>query len=239
MTSRPAAGQIEADHKATAEENAPVPHIPPESRLPLSRRNLLLTAGPVLALSATAVPAATLPELTVTEALRERRSIRVFGDRKIDPALLAELLWAVFGINRPTEGLHTAPSWRGAADLIVHAATEDGVVVYEPTSDTLRVWNAGDIRARLSPQPFVGTAAVCLIYVSDLRRLEAAGSPDQQQLYARVDAAMAAQNAYLFAAARGLGTCLVGGIDSEAISGALGLAPHEFATFVQPIGWPA
>lgn len=212
--------------------------IPPANNLPLSRRSLLLTAGPIFALSAKGIPAAAPPELTVTEALRQRRSVRAFSDRKIDPALLAELLWAVFGINRLKEGLHTAPSWRGAADLIVHAATEDGVVVFEPDAAAARVWKAEDIRAQLSPQPFVATAPVCLIFVSDLRRLKAAGPADQQQLYAMVDAAMASQNAYLFAAARGLGTCLVGGISREAIAGALGLARHEFATFVQPIGWP-
>jgi len=75
--------------------------------------------------------------------------------------------------------------------------------------------------------------------VSDLRRLEAAGPEDERRLYAMVDAAMVSENAYLFAAARGLGTCLVGGVDRDAITQSLGLAGHEFPTFVQPVGWPA
>ena len=58
-------------------------------------------------------------------------------------------------------------------------------------------------------------------------------------LLAMVDAAMVSENTYLFAAARGLGTCLVGGIDRDAISAGLGLARHEYPTFVQPVGWPA
>ncbi|MEN9410165.1 MAG: hypothetical protein RL216_2139 [Pseudomonadota bacterium] len=214
----------------------PMPTVP---SAPFSRRSLLLAAGGACSLPVAMGQAATSPELTVTEALRQRRSVRTFSDRMVDPALLAELLWAGFGINRGKEGLHTAPSWRGAADVIVHAATADGVVVYDPGSDAVRVWKAGDIRAQLSPQPFVATAPVCLILVSDLRRLEAAGPEDERRLYAMVDAAMVSENAYLFAAARGLGTCLVGGVDRDAITQSLGLAGHEFPTFVQPVGWPA
>lgn len=212
---------------------------PTGPNIPLSRRHLLLTAGLAVTLPAAPVQAASPPELTVTEALQSRRSVRAFADRRIDPALLAELLWAGFGINRAKEGLHTAPSWRGAADVIVHAATADGVTVYDPRQDAARVWKADDIRARLSSQPFVATAPVCLILVSDLRRLDAAGPDDQKRLYAMVDAAMVSENTYLFAAARGLGTCLVGGIDRDAISAGLGLARHEYPTFVQPVGWPA
>lgn len=213
-------------------------------RVPLTRRSLLSTVGAALALPLVAGEAggevpADGPELSVTEALRARRSVRAFADRPVAPPLLAELLWAAFGVNRAESGLHTAPSWHGAADVIVHAATADGVLVYEPGADLARVWKAGDIRARLSPQPFVATAPVCLILVSDLRRLEAAGPPDQRQLFAMVDAAVVSENAYLFAAARGLGTCLVGGIDRAAVRKALGLADHEYPTFVQPVGWPA
>lgn len=216
-----------------------MPQTLPDVRSAVSRRSLLLAAGTALTLPAASLTAATPPELTVTDALRQRRSVRAFSDRPVGSALLAELLWAGFGVNRPKEGLHTAPSWHGAADVIVHAATEDGVLVYDPAANTARVWQAEDIRGRLSPQPFVATAPVCLIFVSDLRRLDAAETTDQRQLFAMVDAAIVSENTYLFAAARGLGTCLVGGIDRKAITDALGLAPHEFATFVQPVGWPA
>jgi nitroreductase len=215
-----------------------MPQMSTHPGLPISRRSLLMAAGAACALPAAPVEAAMTTELSVTDALRQRRSVRAFSDRTVDPALLAELLWAAFGINRVADGLHTAPSWRGAADVIVHAATADGIVVYDPESNAARVWKAGDIRARLSPQPFVATAPVCLVFVSDFRRLKAAGPDDEKRLYAMVDAAMVSENTYLFAAARGLGTCLVGGIDRDGIAAGLGLARHEFPTFVQPIGWP-
>lgn len=206
----------------------------------LSRRSLMLgTACGLAALGPDAAVAQPSPELSVTEALRLRRSTRSFADRPLEPPLLAQLLWAAFGINRPAAGLHTAPSWRGAADTVIHVASADGVAVYDPPSGTMRRRHGADLRAILSPQAFVATAPVCLLHVSDLRRLHAAGDDGQRRIHAQVDAAIIAQNVYLFAAARGLGTCLVGGFDGRAITEALGLAAHDYVAYVQPVGWPA
>jgi len=73
---------------------------------------------------------------------------------------------------------------------------------------------------------------------ADLRRLNAAGEDSAKHLYAQIDAAIVAQNVYVFAAARGLATCLVGGVDRDWIGKVLSFAAHEFVAFVQPVGWP-
>lgn len=208
---------------------------------PLSRRGLLATAGLAPALLGTPLPlrAETRAELSVTEALRNRRSTRAFAARPIDPGLLAELLWAAFGVNRPGTDLHTAPSWHGVADVRVHVATAEGVLAYDPATDATAQVTPEDIRSALSPQPFVASAPACLIFVSDLTRLEAAPTEDERRFWATVNAAIAAENVYLFAAARGLGTCLVGGLDRAAVSARLALPPELYPTFLQPVGWPA
>lgn len=208
-------------------------------RAGLSRRHLLGAASLACLIPAAPAAAGTATELTVTEALRLRRSTRAFAPRPVEPALLAELLWAAFGVNRTGSGLRTAPSWRGATDITVFAATADGVFVFDPAAGTATPWRSEDIRPDLSTQPFVQTAPVVLVLVSDLRRLEAAGQDDQRRLYAMVDAAMVAENVYLFAAARHLGTCLVGGVERDRTAQALGLQAHDFPAFVQPVGWPA
>ena len=209
-----------------------------EVKPPITRRNLLAGTAAVAFSHANPASADTSEELTVTEALRARRSVRAFLDRPLDPALAAELLWAAFGINREAAALHTAPSWRGAADITVHLASADGVQIHVPERDTTRPRLERDIRSILSPQPFVATAPLCLIYISDLRKLSAADLEDQKRTVAQIDSAIIAQNVYLFAAAKGLGTCLVGGLDRPAIINAMNLAAHEFPTFVQPVGWP-
>lgn len=205
----------------------------------LSRRGLILAAGAAGGALSLPALAETSNELTVTEALRARRSTRAFADQPIDPALVAELLWAAFGVNRPDTGLHTAPSWHGAADVVVHIATASGVLRYDPATNATQSLLTQDIRTRLSAEPFVATAPACLIFVSDLRKMTAADQDDQKRLWALVDSAMVSENVYLFAAARGLGTCLIGGLDREAITRALSLGPHDFPTFVQPVGYPA
>ncbi len=205
----------------------------------VTRRSMMIGTALGLAMAPAGKAVANpVSELTVTEALRQRRSTRAFAERPVDPALVGELLWAAFGINRPSSGLHTAPSWRGAADTMIHVASAEGVAVYDPQADTAMTRHAADLRAILSPQPFVATAPICLLHISDLRRLVAAQEDQEKRVIAQVDAAIVAQNVYLFAAARGLGTCLVGGVDRTRITEALSLAEHEFVAFVQPVGWP-
>jgi nitroreductase len=206
---------------------------------PVSRRRLMIVAGAASGALAAPALADTPAELSVTEALRARRSTRAFSDRSIDPALVAELLWAAFGVNRPDTGLHTAPSWHGSADVIVHVATASGVLRYDPATNATESLLTEDIRTRLSAEPFVATAPACLIFVSDLRKLAATDQDEQKRLWALVDSAMVSENVYLFAAARGLGTCLIGGLDRAAITEALQLDTESYPTFVQPVGYPA
>lgn len=45
-------------------------------------------------------------------ALKLRRSTRECSDRLLPTQILSDLLWAAFGVNRPTSGDRTAPYWR-------------------------------------------------------------------------------------------------------------------------------
>lgn len=197
-----------------------------------------------MAVGAFATPAsAEDPELTVSAALARRRSIREYTAGDVDTATRDRILWAAFGLNRPEGGGHTAPSWRSAMDVMLHVADGRGVGLYDPVTNAVKTVLAEDIRSLLSPQPFVKTAPLCLIFVSDLDRLVAAAGQDlpeaDQALNAHVNSAVAAQNVYLACAALGLGTCLVGGADRPAIATALGLGARRLVTYIQPVGWPA
>jgi len=89
---------------------------------------------------------------------------------------------------------------------------------------------------------------VLLIFVTELSRiLEAAGlEPDaldalteDHRIAAHVNAAVIAQNVYLFCAAEALGTCLVGGADRAALASALKLTEGQLVAYIQPVGHPA
>lgn len=209
----------------------------------IDRRTALGFAGGAVLGATRTVAAQERPDIPVLGALSNRRSVRSYLDRDLSDDQRSQLLWAAAGVNRPDSGGRTAPSWHGAADTSLYLADASGAGLYDPLSDKLTPSGSDDMRGVISPQPFVRTAPVVLIYVSTLDRIDAAagtGLPDaERSAVARIDAAVMAQNVYLLCAALGLGTCLVGGIDAVAISGALGLTERQLAVFAQPVGWPA
>ena len=175
--------------------------------------------------------------MPLMEALTKRRSQRSFADKPLTPELVSRLLWAAYGLNRPKEGGHTAPSWRGSKEAEVYMATAQGVTRYDPASHGLVDVLKGDIRALTGRSAFAGTAPAVLIYVADLSRM-AKASLDDQKLYAHVNAALIAQNVYLFAASEDLATVMLGNVDKEALAKALKLRSDQIVTFTQPIGFP-
>ena len=70
------------------------------------------------------------------EALLLRRSIREYSEQPLPPQVLSDLLWAAFGINRPS-GDRTAPYWRHIMAIDVYAAMADGVWLYDPKQHKL------------------------------------------------------------------------------------------------------
>ncbi len=175
--------------------------------------------------------------MPLMETLSLRQSTRAFSDRDLDEQMLANLLWAAFGINRPETADHTAPSWRGSKETDIYVARGDGVWLYDPQENTLTKVMEDDIREETGRQPFTDNAPAVLIFVADLARMAEAPREDQQ-LYAQVDAAFVSQNVYLFAASEGLGTVVLGNVDKAALSEIMDLGEDQLLTFTQPIGFP-
>jgi nitroreductase len=184
------------------------------------------------------------------EALSLRKSTRSFRPESVEDEQLLELVAAANGINRPDIGGRTAPSWHGAKDIDIYVATAKGTSLFDAEAGELVTVEGEDIRTRTSAEPFVGTAPAVLIYVSDTSLLQEAaktfevGLPEadvtlQHTIAAYVNTAVIAQNVYLFCAATGLGTCLVGGSDPVAIAQALKLDAEKRVTYVQPVGHPS
>src|SRR5689334_13599108 len=104
------------------------------------------------------------------EALRLRRSIREYSEQPLQPQVLSDLLWAAFGINRPS-GDRTAPYWRHIMVIDVYAAMADGVWLYDPKAHALLPYLKDDIRAATGMQDFVATAPLDLVYVAHGERM--------------------------------------------------------------------
>ncbi len=215
--------------------------------MPAMSRRLFLASSTV-GLGAATLPAAAQSEtgagaVSLEEALRRRESIRLYTEEPIAEDQLLRLLWAGYGINRRDIEGRTAPSARTAVDVDIYVASPDGVRRYDPVAETLEAYLDTDVReAGTSAQRFVQSAPVVLIYVSEREKLVAAGYDAEDEaglvMTGRVNTAFISQNVYLFAAAEGLGTCVVGGIQRGPLEEALGFDDGRFVTFIQPVGHP-
>jgi nitroreductase len=170
------------------------------------------------------------------EALRLRRSTREYSGQTIPAQMLSDLLWAAYGINRPS-GDRTAPYWRHIMVVDVYAAMADGVWLYDPKRHALLPHLAADIRAQTGMQDFVGTAPLNLVYVAHGERMQDI-SPEERRLYASVDTGFIGQNVYLFCASEGLATVFRGAVDYSKLAQAMRLDETQFVTFAQTVGYP-
>jgi len=173
--------------------------------------------------------------MPLLSALKRRRSTREYLERPLPQQLLSDLLWAAFGINRPS-GDRTAPYWRHVMVIDVYVAMAEGTWRYEPKAHELQPHRAGDLRAQTGLQDFVGVAPLNLVYVAHGERMTDV-SPEDRRLYASVDAGFIGQNVYLFCASEGLASVFRGALDTAALGRALNLPAGEFVTFAQTVGY--
>ena len=174
--------------------------------------------------------------MPLMDALKLRHSTRDYSDRPLPIELLSDLLWAAFGINRPS-GDRTAPYWRHIMVIDVFAVLREGVWLYEPTAHKLLPHLPGDLRAQTGMQDFVGVAPVNLVYVAHGERM-AELSKEERRLYASVDTGFIGQNVYLYCASEGLATVFRGAVDQDKLGQAMQLEKGQFVTFAQTVGYP-
>ena len=176
--------------------------------------------------------------MPLLSALKLRRSTREYSDRALSEQTLSSLLWAGFGVNRPT-GDRTAPYWRHIMVIDVYVAMADGVYLYDPSAHALSLHMPGDIRAQTGLQPFVAGAPVNLVYVAHGERMKEI-SPEDRRLYASVDAAFIGQNVYLYCASEGSRVRYFAARSTTRPSlGAMKLPEQQFVTFAQTVGYPS
>jgi SagB-type dehydrogenase family enzyme len=171
------------------------------------------------------------------QCLAERQSIRAYEPKPLSDQVLSNLLWAAWGINRPDSGKHTAPSASNRQEIEVYVTTERGVYLYEAKGHTLQPVMEGDLRADTGSQAYVAEAPINLVYVADTARMR---MPKQEYVsfYAAADTGFIAQNVYLFCASEGLGSCVRGLVDREALAKKLGLRPEQQVVLAHSVGYP-
>jgi SagB-type dehydrogenase family enzyme len=172
------------------------------------------------------------------QALKLRKSTRAFSARPLPQELLSTLLWAAFGINRSASGGRTAPSAHNWQEIDVYAALADALYRYDAQAHALNLAVSGDLRPLTGVQDFVGTAPLNLVYVADFSRMKDASETDRT-FFAATDAAVIAQNVYLFCAAMNLAVVVRGLVDRRKLAPAMGLRREQRIVLAQSVGFSA
>ncbi len=173
----------------------------------------------------------------VLKLLEKRSTSREFSPEPLPVAVLSNLLWAAFGVNRPETGKRTAPSARNNQEIDIYVATANGLYLHDAKVNALKQVSAEDIRGLTGKQAYVKQAAVNLVYVADTSKM-GTFSDEDKLFHAATDTGFISQNVYLFCAAEGLATGVRSGIDRLPLAKALGLRPDQRITLAQSVGYP-
>lgn len=189
---------------------------------------------------------------SLEEALQKRRSRRSYQKDALSPEQLSQVLWAAYGITKPTPkrpaisgGLRTAPSAGALYPLEIYVLVgnvkgiEPGVYKYHPIGHKIVSVMGKDIRTDLCAaalnQEMVKTAPVSLLYCAVFSRtMEKYGERGRRYVY--MDLGHSAENVYLQVETLHLGTCVVAAFEDEKVKEIMPFAAEEEPLYIMPIG---
>jgi len=184
--------------------------------------------------------------VSVEEALRERRSVRVYAEVPLTLSDLGQVLWAARGVT-DDRGYRTAPSAGALYPQEVYVVAGDvmdlepGIYRYQPGEHLLILTAGGDQRAALQAaavnQASVGDAPATIVICAVPDRTTAKYG-DRGMRYVFMEAGHAAENVYLQAAAINLGTVTIGAFDDGEVQEVLGLPENTTPLYLMPVGRP-
>lgn len=181
-------------------------------------------------------------DFPLMKALGLRRSKRKWKDEPVPIQDLSNLLWAACGITREetksSKSRRTAPSATNSQEIRVYVALEDGFYLYEEKEHQLKLVQQVDLRTDIGIQKMMRSAPVGLIFVSDFSKLSRYVRKDEGRRWfiSGTDAGYISQNIYLYCAAAGLSTVVLGLVDRDKLHEKMGLQPHEKVVYTQVVG---
>lgn len=181
-------------------------------------------------------------QTSVEEALKTRRSIRVYKNQSISLEEITQLLWAAQGITAKN-GFRTAPSAGALYPLelyLVAGAVESlspGLYHYLPATNSLVKLQNGDIRIALCNaalgQPSIKLGAADIVITAVFSRTTAKyGKKGISFVF--MEAGHAAQNVYLQTVSLGLGTVSIGAFNEREVKQLLNIT--EEPLYIMPVG---
>jgi SagB-type dehydrogenase family enzyme len=181
-------------------------------------------------------------DVSIEEAIRNRRSVRSFRDKVVSLDKISRLLFAAQGITEPELGLRSAPSAGATYPLEVFVVTDDYFGRYKPAMHRLAILQNRDIRKPLSEaclgQSWVEEAPVVFVFVAEVARTADRYGTKRAERYVNIEVGCAAENLMLQAAALGLGSVPVGAFWDDEVHEVLDLPGEWVVLLVVPVGVP-
>ncbi|MDH3689699.1 MAG: SagB/ThcOx family dehydrogenase [Gammaproteobacteria bacterium] len=183
-------------------------------------------------------------ELSVESALQRRRSVREFARAPLSLEDVSQILWAAQGVTE-RQGLRTAPSAGALYPLEVYLVAGDveqlepGIYRYRENAHELVLMLEGDYRKRLASAALTQSwvhRAPAVVVIAGVYQRSARKYGQRAHRYVHIEVGHAAQNVYLQAVARGLGTVLVGAFDDTRVQRVLELPADHMPLGLMPVG---
>ena len=174
-------------------------------------------------------------QMSVTEALRKRRTVRAISDRPLADDALSNLLWAAAGATTK-DGKRTAPSCLNLRSVTVFLLAKDGVWRYDGEAHALHLIVREDLRAwsTLGQHQFVDQAPATLVFVAENTPLTQMAQP----YFVHLDAGAMMENAAIAAAAMGLAGVPRGSLNGAELGRRMKLPATFTPIFCYTVGYP-
>jgi SagB-type dehydrogenase family enzyme len=192
-------------------------------------------------------PPITRGGMPLTEALKDRRTVRSFASRALDLGQISQLLWGADGTS-DSRGLRTSPSAGATYPLDLYLVVGErgvkdlpaGVYHYQVAAQALAPAAPGDVRVAVARaslhQSWMAQAPVLVVITGEYRRCTARYG-ERGVRYTHMESGNVSQNLSLAAEALGLGAGIVGAFEDKALAQVLKLPPGHEPLLVIPVGY--
>lgn len=190
--------------------------------------------------------------MSVDQAIQNRRSVRSFSATPLTLNDVSQLLWAAQGITDSERNFRATPSAGHVFPMEVYLVAgngsvqelEAGIYHYNPFNNTLEKIVEGDQRYNLSQaahqQKWVNDAPISLVVTGNYQKMQDKYSEGNiSTRFVDMEAGHIGENIYLEAVSRGLGTVAIGSFYDDQMINLLKLPSNETPLYIYPVGYQA
>lgn len=181
-------------------------------------------------------------EVSVEEALRQRRSIRSYKKAPLTLEEISQLLWSAYGITADWGG-KTCPSAGATYPLVIYLVAGEiqdlkpGVYQYLPEEHSLKLLLTKDVRKELMEaawrQEYILKAPANIIVAANYKRTTSRYG-ERGIRYVHMEVGHCGQNIHLQCEALGLGTVVIGAFNDKEAKKILKI--KEDVLYIMPVG---